>query len=154
MIKSENEIQLIRTAHSICESVLAEMSETIRPGVTEREMKGQLLEAMYRNGAECEAYAPYLLSGSHTREAISGASEKAITTNELVQLSYGVRYGGYASSFARLVFFGRMPAEMKRTINFGLEAHKKTYEYIREGVQAASVVRPIFYTFKNDVLSP
>jgi Xaa-Pro aminopeptidase len=140
-LKSENELMLMREAHHICERAFEDVLGVVKPGMTERAVAGELIAALYRNGADCEAYPPYVLSGEHTREAISRPTAKVVTRGEAIQFSYGARFGGYASSFARLVFFGRMPDEMRRLAQVCLDAHRMTYDAVREGVIARDVVR-------------
>ncbi|MBC7333178.1 MAG: aminopeptidase P family protein, partial [Actinobacteria bacterium] len=149
IVKSENEISLIRTAHEITEKVLDEILGKIKPGLTEREVVGMVLEALYRNGAECEAFSQYIFSGKNTRFAISRPTYKKIERNELIQINIGARFGGYASAIGRPVVIGKMDSEMKRVVQFGLEAHLKTYEWIKEGVVASDVAKKYLEFFKE-----
>ncbi len=149
IIKSTNEISLIKIAHEITEKVFDEVLGKIRPGLTERQVVGIVLESLYRNGAECEAFPQYIFSGKNTRFAISRPTYKKIERNELIQINIGARFGGYASSIGRPVVIGKMDKEMKRIVQFGLEAHLKTYEWIKEGVIASDVANKYLNFFKE-----
>ena len=94
---------------------------------------------LYRNGAECEGFPNYVFGGKKTSNAIARATYDTIKRGELIQLCIGARYGGYSSSVGRPVIFGKMPGEMKKHVQFGLDVHKKTYEWIKEGVEARDV---------------
>lgn len=150
IIKSENEIALLREAHRITEKVLDELLGKIKPGLTEKEVVGMVLESIYRNGAECEAFPQYIFSGKSTRNAISNTTYKKIEKNEMIQINIGAQYGGYTSAIGRPVVIGKMTGSMRRTVEFGLEAHLKTYEWIKEGVISGDVAKKFkeFY-FKN-----
>jgi Xaa-Pro aminopeptidase len=148
IIKSENEISLIKKAHQITEKVLDEIIGKIKPGLNEREVVGMILESIYRNGAECEAFSQYVFSGKNTRNAISRTTFKKIEKNEMIQVNIGVRYGGYSSAIGRPLVIGKMSNDMKEAVNFGLEAHLKTYEWIKEGVIAGDVAKK-FEKFYN-----
>jgi Xaa-Pro aminopeptidase len=140
-LKSENELALLRKAHQITETALDEVMGKIKPGLTEKQVVGCVLEALYRNGAECEGFSQYVFSGVNTRAAISRATHKKIVAGELIQLNIGARFGGYCSAIGRPVIIGKMPGDMKRYVQFGLDAHLKTYDWIRAGVTASDVAK-------------
>ena len=150
ILKSENEIRLIKKAHEITEIVLDEILGKIKPGLTEKQIVGMVLESIYRNGAECEAFPQYIFSGKSTRNAISMPSHKKIEKGELIQINIGARFGGYSSSVGRPVIIGKMPKEMKKVVSFGLEAHLKTYEWIKEGVIASKVANNFLNFYKDN----
>jgi Xaa-Pro aminopeptidase len=140
-VKSENELALLRKAHQITEEALDELMGKIKPGLTEKQVVGLVLEALYRHGAECEGFTQYVFAGENTRAAIFRATHRKIAKGELIQLNIGARCGGYCSAIGRPLIIGKMPAEMKRYVQFGLDAHLKTYEWIRAGVTASDVAR-------------
>ena len=138
-VKSESEIAMIREAHRISELALDEVLETMRVGMTEKEALGIVYNALYRHGAECEGFPNYVFGGRKTRNAIARATYDVIREGEMIQLCIGARYGGYSSSVGRPVIFGRMPDGMRKHVEFGMDVHRKTYEWIREGVIAKDV---------------
>ena len=151
IIKSENEIALLREAHRITEIVLDEILGKIKPGLTEKEVVGMVLESIYRNGAECEAFPQYIFSGISTRNAISNTTYKKLEKNEMIQINIGAQFGGYTSAIGRPMVIGKMSENMRRVVEFGLEAHLKTYEWIKEGVVSGDVAKKFkeFYTKKD-----
>ncbi|WP_427366187.1 M24 family metallopeptidase [Candidatus Caldatribacterium saccharofermentans] len=146
-VKSANEIALLREAHRISELVLEDVLHRIRPGMTEREVLGVVYESMYRHGAECEAFPNYVFGGKKTRNAIGRATDEPLREGELIQLCIGARFGGYASSVGRPIIFGKMPEEIRKRVQFGLDAHRKTLEWIREGVIAGEVAVKFYEYF-------
>jgi len=148
-VKSENELALIRRAHEITEDALGEVIGKIKPGMTEKQVVGIALEAMYRRGAECEGFTQYVFAGVNTRAAIFRATHKKIEAGELIQLNFGARFGGYCSAIGRPLIIGKMPAEMKRFVQFGLDAHQRTYEWIKAGVTASDVAKK-FHRYYED----
>jgi Xaa-Pro aminopeptidase len=147
-VKSENEIVMIKKAHEITETVLDEILGKIKPGLTEKQVVGMVLESIYRNGAECEAFSQYIFGGSKTRDAISRTTFRKLEANEMIQINIGARYGGYSSAIGRPVIFGKMPQEMKKLVQFGLDSHLKTYEWAKEGVLASEVALKFVDYFK------
>ncbi|MCL4418465.1 MAG: Xaa-Pro peptidase family protein [Actinobacteria bacterium] len=149
-VKSENEIVLIKKAHEITEIVLDEILGKIRPGLTEKQIVGMILESLYRNGAECEAYPQYFFCGAMTRNAISRTTYNKIEKNKIIQINIGARYSGYSSSIGRPLFIGKMPQNMKKLVQFGLDVHLKTYEWIKEGNEASEVAKRFLNYYKSN----
>ena len=129
----------MREAHRISELALEDTLKVMKPGMTEKEVVGILYDSMYRHGAECEAFPNYVFGGKKTRNAIGRATYDKLKEGELIQLCVGARFGGYASSVGRPVIFGKMPEEMRKRVQFGLDVHKKTFEWIRGGVEAKDI---------------
>jgi Xaa-Pro aminopeptidase len=138
-VKSDNEIAMMREAHRISELSLEDTLSRMRPGMTEKQVMGIVYESMYRNGAECEGFPNYVFGGRKTRNAISRATYDPIRKGDIIQLCIGARFGGYSSSVGRPVIFGKMPDEMKKHVQFGLDVHRKTYDWIKQGVVAKDV---------------
>ena len=141
MIKSENEVLLLKEASRVAEVAIERVLERIKPGMTELQVVGIAQEAMYENGAEYEGHPLYVFSGRNTRHAISRPTHKRIKEKELIQLNIGARVAGYSSSIGRPVFFGNMSGELRSLVEAGLELHWETKDLIREGVAANEVVK-------------
>lgn len=147
--KSPNEITLLREANHISELALGEILKAIRPGVTELQMVGVAQKAMYDNGAEYEAMPQYVFSGRGTSHAISRPSYRVIREGEMIQLGIGARVGGYSASVGRPVCLGKMPGEMRKLVQAGLDAHLKTMDWMKAGIPAKKVAEK-FYNYLND----
>jgi Xaa-Pro aminopeptidase len=149
MVKSENEIAMIGEAHRISELALEDILGAIKPGMTEKQAVGIVYESLYRHGAEAEGFPNYVFGGRKTRNAIARATYDKIEKNKLIQLCIGARYGGYSSSVGRPVIFGKMPGEMKKHVQFGIDVHLKTYEWIRARVVAKDIAIKYIEYFKK-----
>jgi len=139
-IKSENELGLMREAFRISEIATDAVLENMEVGMTEQQVVGIAQAAMYANGAEYEGHPTYVLSGEASTHAIGRPSAKPIQKGEMIQLNIGALVGGYSSSVGRPVCIGKMPAEMQKLVQVGLDAHHKTMEFMKAGVPAKEVV--------------
>jgi len=144
MIKSDNEISVLREAFKICEAGVEAVLNAIKPGMTELQVVGIAQEAMYRNGAEYEAHPTYVLSGVNSSHAIGRPTYRVLEKGDLVQLNIGARVAGYSPSIGLPVCLGKMDAAMKDLVSFGLEAHNKTMEWLKGGIPAGEVARNYF----------
>ena len=46
----------------------------------------------------------------------------------MIQINIGAQFGGYTSAIGRPMVIGKMSENMRRVVEFGLEAHLKTYD--------------------------
>jgi len=143
-IKSENEISCLKEASRVSEIALENVLEEISPGMTELQVVGIAQRAMYENGAEYEGHPLYVLSGKNSRHAISRPTHKKIQKGEIIQLNIGARVAGYSSSIGRPIYLGKMPPEMRRIVEAGLELHMETKELMKAGIPAKEVAKGFF----------
>jgi len=149
IIKSEAEIDVLRDGSRRSEQALLEVLPQIKAGMTELQLVGVIQQALYAVGAEYEAHAVYAFSGKSTRNAISRPSHRPLTPATMIQLNFGTRLAGYSPSIGRPVCIGPMPAEMRKLVQVGLDAHYKTMEWIKAGVIASDVVKK-FYAYIDE----
>ena len=140
-IKSEAELACLRAAFLIAEEAIGEILEAIRPGMTELQVVGIAQKAIYDRGAEYEGMPQYVFAGRSTTHAISRPTHRVIEKDDLVQLNISARVDGYSSGVGRPVCMGKMTDKMRRMVEFGLEAHLKTMDWMKAGVTAADVAQ-------------
>ena len=143
MVKSENELALLREAFRISEKAIEAVLDRIKPGMMEVEVVGIAQEVMYRHGAEYEGHPLYVLSGRNSANAIGRPTLKRLVEGEVIQLNLGARFGGYSSSVGRPVVLGHMPDEVRGLLQMGLDAADKTMEVIKAGVEARQVAKTL-----------
>ena len=139
MIKSENEIKLMREAYRLSAIGMEASLKAAKPGITELQLIAEAEYAMRANGAEATGFPVWCLSGPNTTHAIGRSSHRKIKKGEMVQLCIGARVGGYSSSISRAFTLGHMSDEVKKLIKIGLEAEKKTIEVMKAGIVAKEV---------------
>lgn len=143
MVKSENEIALLREAFRISEKAVEAVLNRIKPGMMEVEVVGIAQEVLYRHGAEYEGHPLYVLSGRNSANAIGRPTLKKLVEGEVIQLNLGARFGGYSSSVGRPIVLGHMPDDVAGLLQMGLDAANKTMEIMAAGVEAEFVARTI-----------
>lgn len=140
-IKSKNELSCMRKAYEISELAIEAIINEIKPGMTELQVIGIAQREIYKNGGEYEGHALYCFCGPSTNNAISRPTHNKIVRNEVIQLNIGARVSGYSSSVGLPISIGPLPKNKKRLVDFGLEAHFKTIELMKDGKPAGSVVK-------------
>lgn len=140
MIKTPSEIAIMKQAALMSESAVVKAIETMHSGMTETQVVG-IAEGVIRElGAEGEAYPMWVLSGENTTHAIGRPDPtRVIEKNSVVQLQFGARIAGYASSVGRPVIIGKVSDDARDLIETGLEAHMRTFEWLKTGRPAKEV---------------
>lgn len=142
MIKSPAEIEILRHAAKISEAAMIKTIEAVRPGMTETQLVGIAEAEIRRLGAENEAFPMWALTGENTTHAIGRPDpSRVVGKNDLVQLQIGARISGYASSVGRPVIVGKIPDAARELVDIGLEAHLRTFSYLKPGIPASEVNR-------------
>jgi len=148
-LKSENEISCIREGLRITEIATQEVIRQIRPGMTELQLVGIAQKSIYENGAEYEGLPMYVFSEKSTRHAISRSTYREIEKGDIVQLNLSAKVDGYSPSIGMPVSMGPLSGRKRELVEFGLEAHRWTYDRLKAGVPAADVARDYIELFKK-----
>lgn len=144
IIKSPVELEMLQEAFRISEAALKKTLKQMKPTMTELEVVGIIEEALYAEGAEYEGHPQYVLAGKNSNHAIGRPGYAKLGKGNLIQLNIGARVAGYSSSVGRPVCIGKMPPDMKRLVQAGLDMHFKTMEWMKAGVKANEVVKKFF----------
>lgn len=148
-VKSENEIACIREGLRITELATEEVIRSIRPGMTELQLVGIAQKTIYENGAEYEGLPMYVFSEKSTRHAISRSTYREIQQGDIVQLNLSAKVNGYSPSIGMPISMGKLVGKKREIVEFGLEAHRWTYDQLRAGVVAADVAKQYIELFKQ-----
>jgi Xaa-Pro aminopeptidase len=163
-IKSDYEIQLMKTAGSIGEKVYEEGRILLREGMTEIEFGGLLETIAKRYGHEgllrvrssnYEAYTWHILSGinggivSQSDSPMGGlglspafpvgASLKTMTADEPILVDFGTCYHGYQADETRMYAIRRMPKKFHDAYQACCEIHDRILEDIRPNAICADI---------------
>ena len=131
-VKSPQEIAYLEQAAKITDIGLEAAKNTIRPGVTELDVYGEMIRAMASAGGENPAITLPVLSGLKANTGHSLASRKAIMAGEKVNVDVSGVYWRYHANAARSFHVGEPARDV-------MEYHNKS-----SGVFAiiADILRP------------
>lgn len=146
--KSSAEIACMREAYRITQCAMKKVLDEIRPGMTEEQVRGIAVGAMYREGAEGEAYPCWILAGEGSNLAIGRCRGKVIQPGDLVHIQIGARYEGYASTMGRAVIMGKAKPEQKALIEASLAGQRAVLETAKSGVHVKEVYNAYYQAVK------
>jgi Xaa-Pro aminopeptidase len=138
-VKSKAEITMIKKAYQLAESGMDKALDIITDGITEYEIAAEIEYIMRKNGAEGFAFDTMVASGRRSNTVVGRATDKIISKGDLVMVSAGARYQGYASSIGRPVYIGIPGKELKRFLSLGVKAADISQEFLITGGIASKV---------------
>ncbi len=141
MIKSGEEIALIRASVRTNSDAFESTVKKIRPGMTELDLAAELDYQMRRRGAEQPAFETIVAAGARTALPHARPTKQAFRDRELVLIDMGAAQNGYASDMTRIVFLGEPEPKIRKIYQAVLEAQLAAIAAVRHGVTAGSVDR-------------
>ncbi len=137
--KSSEERSLLRTAARIADEVATDILTSIRPGVTEHDIKKKIGELFAAKGAPELAFETIVASGPNSSRPHYTGGDRVITDHDIVVLDFGCRYHAYCSDTSRTIFVGEPTEEQRAVYNIVLQANLAGEHAARAGMTAGEV---------------
>jgi len=138
-VKDEEEVALITRAVQIAELSLKSVLHLLKPGITEREFRRELISAFFKLGGEGEAFPTIVASGKNSSVPHHQTGEREIREGDLVIVDFGTVYGGYVSDITRTFFIGKVSQEAVRVYEAVKEAQETGIRELSAGKSAREV---------------
>lgn len=152
LLKTADEIALMRKANQIVAEILAAVAEAVRPGITTGELDRMAEELIYKKGAKpaFKGYAPRgvvypkCLCVSINDEIVHGIpSGRKLKAGDIVGLDFGVVYQGFYGDSARTVAVEKIPERVERLLKVTREALYAGIEQARPGNRLGDISRAV-----------
>jgi Xaa-Pro dipeptidase len=149
LIKSDEEMALLRYAARVSESASQVMMDTARPGVSEAEVYAQIMAEIYRSG--CDARYPFLslqsgpanIAWGSPRWLLRAEPPRILQTGDLVQAEIHTHYGGQEAQVQMSVALDPIDDENRRCEDVAVEAYQAGVAAVKPGAAFADVVHAI-----------
>lgn len=147
--KIPTEIERIKKAVQITESIFEEAQTFLKVGMTEIEIQSKFHEAMNRHGvgfAWDKDHNPAVDAGPYKQFGHSGPTSNMTKEGHLLHFDFGVRYQDYCSDIQRMFFFGK-PEDVPEQV-------QHAFETVRDAIQAAADwIRPGALGYEVDAIA-
>jgi len=140
-VKSPAEIACLERAAEIAQIGLDAAAATIRPGVTELEVYGEIIRAMAKAGGENPAITLPVLSGLKANTGHSLASRKVIEAGEQVSVDVSGVFERYHANAARAFWVGEPPKHVREFHTKSAGVFEVIDGLLRPGLSVAELVR-------------
>lgn len=120
-VKEPDELDRIRKACRLTDELFSFVLDTIKPGMTEKEIAVEMEVWMVRHGMS-SSFGTIAASGERGALPHGRASDKVMRAGELVTLDFGGFLDYYTSDMTRTICLGKADARQKEIYNIVLEA--------------------------------
>ena len=134
LIKSPEEIKIIKVACEIVDATFEHIIQFIKPGRTELEVSNEMEFFMRKLGATSSSFDTIVASGLRSALPHGVATDKIIEKGDLVTLDFGALYNGYISDTTRTVAVGEPADQLKEIYQIVLEAQLLGLEQFKPGM--------------------
>ena len=144
LIKTEQEINIIKVACEIADHAFTHILEFIKPGRTELEVSNELEFFMRKHGAAGSSFDIIVASGIRSALPHGVATNKVIEKGDFVTLDFGALYNGYISDITRTVAVGQPSEKLVEMYEVVLESQLLALEKVgpgMTGIEADAVAR-------------
>ena len=144
LIKTEQEINIIKAACEIADNAFTHILGFIEPGKTELEVSNELEFFMRKQGATSSSFDIIVASGVRSALPHGVATDKVIEKGDFVTLDFGALYNGYISDITRTIAVGQPSDKLVEMYNVVLESQLLALEKVgpgMTGIEADAVAR-------------
>ena len=111
LVKSSEEIQILREATDLAEGVLRDMVPLITEGMLERDLAAMFEYEFKKRGATGASFGTIALFGAKSSLPHGEPADKALEVGDIVLLDFGCRREGYCSDMTRTYVYGQSPGD-------------------------------------------
>ena len=133
-VKNEYELSLMKKAQEITDKAFIEVLDKIHAGMTEQEIRAELIYCLYRCGGEGLSFDPVVVGGPNSSLPHGHATTRPVSNGEFLTMDFGVLYGGYCSDMTRTVCIGKPSDEMREIYDIVLKAQLLGLETAKAGL--------------------
>lgn len=134
MVKTDEELRLLRRAVEITAAAHREAMRSIEPGMFEYEVEALVEYVFRRNGAEYPGFPSIIGSGENSVILHYETNRRRMEAGDMVVMDIGAEYHGYTADVTRTVpVSGRFSAEQKAIYDIVLRAQEAGIREARAG---------------------
>ena len=139
MIKSDQEIEVIKKGIAIADNILELTIPMIKPGMRENEVVGLLFMNMIAQDIKHFSFNTIVASGIRSAFPHGVASSKVIEANDIITIDFGIMYEGYCTDMTRTTFLGEANPKLVEIYNVVLEANELAIAACRPNITGEEI---------------
>lgn len=153
MIKTPEEMEKLRRVGYAAEKVHHQAFGRLRPGMTELDLAGFIVDGLYAEGVE-QILKLVIGAGDRCSHANPAPTKKVIQPGDMIRVDIFATLSSYLSDVARTAVVGKPTPFQRETWKKLIEARQTTLEEIRPGVHSQEVYQKFARKFKQLGLEP
>lgn len=140
-IKNADEVKKITNAVKIAEVAFGKVVNSIRPGVSEKDLADMLDYRMRKCGAQKNAFDTIVAAGSRSSLPHAKPEQEKVLHSDKILFDWGARVDFYNSDLTRTVFTAKISPQAKKILQIVLDAQQFAMYRIKSGIVAREVDR-------------
>ncbi len=141
--KNNYELECMQKAQDIADAVFSELLNKIKPGMTEKQLKAELIYLIFSSGSEGLSFDPIVVSGPNTALPHGKAGDRIVEIGDFITFDFGAVYRDYCSDMTRTVSLGKPSEKMNEVYNIVYEANLLGLEHARSGIAWVDVDKKV-----------
>ena len=137
--KDPDEMAKTQQAVQCAETAFRQLTDWMRPGMTEMAVARKLEDLMREAGAEGPSFPIIVAAGPNSAKPHAVPEKRPIEAGEPVLLDWGARVNGYCSDISRTVIFGPPDKQFKKIYTIVREAQAAAIAAIHPSAHGQSV---------------
>lgn len=145
--KSQTEIDNIREAIRITESIFDTVAQFIKPGLSEKEIAAFMTKEVDRLGLEVAwetSMCPAVFTGPDTAGAHYAPTDRKVERGHVLNMDFGVKYNEYCSDMQRTFYIlkegeSEAPEEVMKGFDTIVNAIESSKQAMKPGIQAIEI---------------
>lgn len=149
IIKSEQEIDIMRESGQITKQILKDLEDLIKPGISTKEIDRFVESTIRRNGMvpTFKGYGGFPASAcvSVNEEVVHGipSKKRKLKEGDIVSVDVGATYKGYVSDAARTYGVGRIDPEAQRLMDTAKASFFEGLKFCKVGYRLSDISHAI-----------
>lgn len=139
MIKSEDEISVMKQGVEKSDIVYNKLLNFVKPGMSEKDVKNFIVCEFLNQKAQKESFDTIIATGKNSSVPHHETSEDIITPNSPLLIDMGLSWHHYMTDFTRTIYIGKPSEEFIKVYNIVKDAHLYAVEKAKEGVPLKEV---------------
>ena len=133
MIKSEEEVAVMRKSARLVDLAMQAGYDAARPGASGDEINGIVNKVLLENGGEYMGLPPFVLAGDRSCLPHQTGGDNALADDDVMYFEVSAAKHRYTAALMRTIFVGRPRDEWVRAAETCIEAVEAAIDFIRPG---------------------
>ena len=147
-IKTAGELSLLRSLSKLTDKAIGDTLRAARVGMSEMELAGRLLAALFSGGAE--SYKLMIIaSGERSQFPNVGPTERKLKAGDLIRMEIFGQKNGYLAGVCRTAVVGQATAEQEKIWANLIECKYLVMELIKPGASCPEIYRKFLEKFSR-----
>ena len=138
-IKDQYEIDSLKTAVEITDSVFTEILKHIKPGANEKLISAKISYLFKTIGAEGDSYESIIASGPRSALPHARPTDREFKKGDFIVMDFGALYNGYHADMTRTVLIGKPNSKHKEIYDIVLESQLSGISCAKSGTKCSEV---------------